>query len=70
MEELAPCKVCHEESAYVETEGGWCVYVTCPDCGTHTAFRPFENEEEKKKAEEEVITLWNMGKVIAERRGE
>ncbi len=70
MEELGICPVCHEDSAFIETEGGWCVYVQCGHCGTHTAFTSYKNEEEKKEAELAVTRLWNMGKVIAESRGE
>ena len=70
MEELETCPICHEDSAYIETEGGWCVYVQCGHCGTHTAFHPFPEDEGKKKAEAAVVHLWNMGKVIAEARTE
>lgn len=70
MMELLPCRVCREDCAYVETEGDWCVYVTCGNCGSQTAFCAYNNEKEKEEAEEKAILLWNMGKVIAERRGE
>ena len=70
MKELTTCPICHEDSAFIETEGGWCVYVQCGHCGTHTAFQSFRTEEEKEKAEEAVIRLWNMGKVIVESRTE
>ncbi len=70
MYELNPCKSCHEEAAYVETEGDWCVYVECGHCGTHTAFQAYRTPEEKKAAEERVVQLWNMGKVVIEARTE
>ena len=70
MDEYRDCPVCHEDSAYLEHEGGWCVYVTCPICGTHTSFIRYDNEEEKAEAEVKSIRLWNMGKVIREQRGE
>ena len=71
MEEmLGPCPVCHEDCAYLEEEGGWCVYVVCGHCGSQTAFCRFEDENEKAEAGEKAVRLWNMGKVIAERRGE
>lgn len=70
MHELNPCKICHEDCAYLETEGDWCVYVICGHCGTHTAFQRYRNEEEKKEAEKRVVELWNMGKVVAEARTE
>ena len=71
MEEmLAPCPVCHEDSAYLEEEGGWCVYVVCGNCGSQSAFCRYENAEEKEEAVKKAVMIWNMGKVIAERRGE
>ncbi len=70
MHELNPCKNCHEDVAYLETEGDWCVYVICGHCGTHTAFQRYSNEEEKKEAEKKVVELWNMGKVVIEARVE
>ncbi len=70
MEELGICPVCHEDTAYLEHEGGWCVYAMCSVCGTHTAFCRYETEEEKAAAEANAVMLWNMGKVIAERRSE
>lgn len=69
-DELRECPVCHEDCAYVETEGGWCVYVQCANCGTHTAHRPYATDAERDEAETAVIRIWNMGKVIAENRGE
>ena len=68
MKELTVCPICHEDSAFIETEGGWCVYVQCGHCGTHTAFHSFHSDEEKEKAERAVVQLWNMGKVIVEAR--
>jgi len=70
MEELELCPVCHEDSAFLEYEGGWCVYVQCGVCGTHTSFIGYNNDKEKEAAEQNSVRLWNMGKVIAERRGE
>ncbi len=69
-EDLLPCRICHEDLAYVETENGWCVYVACANCGSQTAFCAYNSEEERAEAERKAIHLWNMGKVIAERRGE
>jgi len=70
MEELMPCPICHEDCAYIENEAGWCVYVQCGNCGTHTAFHKYTDEESMKKAEEMVAHLWNMNKVIPEARTE
>ncbi len=68
--ELEACKVCHEDAAYVEEEGGWCVYVVCPHCGTLTAFCRYDKGQSREEAVKQAVDLWNMGKVIAERRGE
>jgi len=70
LNDLEACPVCHEDDAYIDTEGGWNIFVRCANCGTQTANVPFMNEEEKKEAEKSVIRLWNMGKVIAQSRGE
>ena len=67
---LEPCRVCHEDCAYVEHEGGWCCYVICGHCGSSTAFVEYKNEAEKEEAERKAAYLWNIGKVIAEQRSE
>jgi hypothetical protein len=46
------------------------MYVTCLDCGTHTAEFPFKNEEERVIAAEQAVRVWNMGKVISAGVGE
>ena len=56
MEELMPCPICHEDCAFIETEGNWCVYVQCSHCGTHTAFHSFDSDESKKRAEENMAS--------------
>lgn len=68
--EILPCRVCHEDCGFLETEGDWCVYVACANCGSQTAACAYNNEKEKKEAEDKVILLWNMGKVVAEHSGE
>lgn len=70
MDELRECPVCHEDLAFIETEGGWCVYVQCSNCGTHTAFQAYEGEEGYREAVKTVSGLWNMGKIISDGRGE
>ena len=70
LNELEPCRVCHEDCAYLETEGDWCLYAVCGNCGSTTAFCAYQNFEEKQQAARKAVHLWNMGKVIAERRGE
>ena len=68
MNDLEQCPICHEDCGYIEFEGGWCVYVECGNCGSHTSYITFKNEEQKRRAEQESIKLWNMGKVVPERR--
>jgi len=70
MEELEVCPVCHEDCAYIETEGGWSVYAVCGNCGTHTAFCDMEKEGGQDAAALKVTRLWNMGKVIRAGNGE
>jgi len=49
----------------LEEENGWCLYVTCLDCGCHTAALPFHSEEERTRVAEQAVSTWNIGKVIA-----
>ena len=70
MDEIGICKVCHEDLAYIEEEGDWGVYVTCPICGSPSAICEYSGAENKAAAETEAIQMWNMGKIIAESRGE
>lgn len=62
---LEDCPICRG-SGFVVHEGGWNVQVECSDCSTHTVFVEYKNEAEKTAAEKQVVTLWNMGKVIKE----
>ena len=62
--DLQDCPVCHGPGL-LEEENGWCLYVSCLDCGCHTAEIPFNSEEEKLTAAQQAATLWNIGKVIA-----
>lgn len=68
LPELLPCRVCHEDCAYLEHENGWCCYITCGNCGSSTAFCAYNSEEEMAEAEKNAVRLWNFGKVIAEAR--
>lgn len=61
--EVLDCPVCGGPGLLQE-ENGWCVYVSCLDCGTHSAELPYNSEEERLTAAKQVATLWNMGKVI------
>ncbi len=56
--------------ASVEYENGWCLYITCLDCGCHTVEAEYKCEEDKESALKKVARLWNMGKVIKMEPGE
>ena len=66
---LEECPCCRGNGLIVH-EGGWNVQVECADCGSHTVYVEYENEEEKQEAEKMVARLWNLGKVIRIERGE
>ena len=67
--ELEECPCCRGNGVLVH-EGGWSVQVECADCGSHTVYVEYSNEEEKKQAERTVAHLWNIGKVVSSERGE
>ncbi len=62
---LEDCPVCRGNGFLVH-EGGWNVQVECHDCSAHTVFVEYRNDQEKAEAEKQVVTLWNMGKVVKE----
>lgn len=67
--ELEECPNCRGNGMILH-EGGWCVYVECADCGAHTVYTEYSNDQEEKEATSAVVRLWNMGKVIRQERGE
>jgi len=67
--EVLDCPVCHGPSL-IEEENGWCVYITCLDCGCHTAEVSYKTEEDKIEAVKKAARLWNMGKVLSSNPGE
>ena len=67
--ELEECPICRGPGMLMH-EGGWSVQVECVDYSAHTVFVEYETEEEKKKAEQTVVRLWNIGKVVHSERGE
>ena len=67
--ELFDCPQC-QGVGMMEEEQGWCVYVSCIDCGCHTVEVPYNSEEEKQEAYKSAARLWNMGKAISSARGE
>ena len=66
---LEECPLCRGAGMLMH-EGGWSVQVECVDCSAHTVFVEYETEEEKKRAEQTVARLWNIGKVVHSERGE
>ena len=60
---LEDCPVCRG-NGFVVHEGGWNVQVECADCSAHTVYVEYSNEKEKTEAEQHVVSLWNLGKVI------
>ena len=67
--ELEECP-CFRGAGVLTHEGGWNVQVECSDCGAHTVYLEYENDEQKVKAEQGVARLWNLGKVIKINPGE
>lgn len=67
--ELEECPACRGNGMIVH-EGGWNVQVECADCGAHTVYIEYNNEEEKAQAVRQVARLWNIGKVIKSDPGE
>ena len=66
---LEECPVCRG-AGMIMHEGGWSVQVECCDCSAHTVYVEYNNEEEKLEAEQAVVRLWNIGKVVTSERGE
>lgn len=67
--ELEECPACRGNGILVH-EGGWNVQVECCDCGAHTVYVEYKNDEERAEAEHSVAMLWNLGKVIKHNPGE
>lgn len=66
---LEECPCCRGNGLIVH-EGGWNVQVECADCGSHTVYLEYGNEEQKEEAVRGVVRLWNLGKVIKQNIGE
>lgn len=67
--ELEECPICRGPGM-ITHDGGWSVQVECCDCSAHTVFVEYNNENEKAEAEQAVVHLWNIGKVVHSERGE
>ena len=46
------------------------LFRSCADCSAHTVYVEYDSEDEKQTAEQTVIHLWNIGKVVTSERGE
>lgn len=66
---LEECPCCRGNGMIVH-EGGWNVQVECADCGSHTVYLDYSNDDEKAEAVQGVVRLWNLGKVIKQNLGE
>ena len=62
--DIFDCPRCHG-TALLEEESGWCVYVSCLDCGCRTAEIPFKNEEERITAIKQAVSTRNCGKSVS-----
>ena len=67
--ELQDCPLCRGTGA-LEEEGGWCFYVSCLDCGAHTAEIPYKTKEERLTAAKNASHLWTIGMVLRPDPGE
>ena len=67
--DLQECPLCRGTGA-LEEEGGWCFYVSCLDCGAHTAEIPYKAAEGRLPAAKNAAHLWNIGKVLRPDPGE
>lgn len=66
---LEECPICRG-AGMVMHEGGWNVQVECADCSAHTVYVEYKNDDEKLEAERQVVSLWNLGKVVRSEIGE
>ena len=66
---LEECPICRG-AGMIMHEGGWNVQVECLDCSARTVYVEYSTEEEKLLAEQQVVRLWNIGKVIKSDVGE
>ena len=67
--DLQECPICGGVGI-LEEEEGWCYYVSCMDCGCHTAEIRFRNDDERLDAAKKAVQLWDMGKVLSSAPGE
>ena len=61
--DLQDCPLCHGPGM-IEEENGWCLYVTCLDCGCRPAERSCPPPAARRAAARQAARFWNVGKVI------
>jgi len=61
--DLQDCPYCGGTGC-LEEEDGWCWYVVCMDCGSHSAEASYSSPHERIAAAKSAAFTWNMGKVI------
>ena len=66
--DLLDCPLCQGPALLEEENGRF--YVTCLDCGCHTAEIEGRNADARKDAARRAASLWNWGKVISGSPGE
>jgi len=66
---LEDCPCCGG-AGLLEEENGWCWYVTCMDCGAHTAEFEYRTAEERERAAQSAANVWNDGKAVRSDPGE
>lgn len=66
---LEDCPYCGG-AGLLEEENGWCWYVTCMDCGAHTAQFEYNAPAEREAAAQSAANVWNDGKAIRSDPGE
>ena len=67
--DLLDCPICGG-AGLIEEEDGWCIYVSCLDCGCRTAEVEYRSEGERTDAARRAADIWNMGKVVSGNPGE
>lgn len=67
--DILDCPRCHGP-ALLEEESGYCYYITCLDCGCHTAEVIFNSDSERLEAAKKAASRWNSGKVLSSDPGE
>ena len=67
--QLLDCPICGG-AGILEEEYGWCIYVSCLDCGCHTAEFEFRSDDERLETARRAADIWNMGKVVSGNPGE